>query len=178
MRLDPRRIENRISNKIDQKISQTITGLWMGAVISLLLLGGFAWGAWFIWSTVKESMEDRKRPAASKTKHDAALSDWDGEAPFTCGGVDEVKLKGVKAKLDGQTAVTVNANCRLELVDVEIDADVAVLARGNGVVTVKGGRLAGAKSAVVAEANATVTGKGVEVSGATHATGHARIDVK
>jgi hypothetical protein len=178
VRVDQSRLAAKIERKIDQKISQTITGLWMGALFFVLFLGAFGWGAWFIYSKVTEAMDERGKPSKNKVAHDEALSDWDGKEPFTCGGVDEVVIKKVKAKLDGETAITVSANCKLSLVDVDLDAEVGILARGNGEVTIKGGSIKGSKAAIVAEANATVTGKGTEVSGAKKPSGHGHIDVK
>lgn len=59
---------------------------------------------------------------------------WDGEAPFRCGGNDEIRIEGVTANLPGQTAVTADLNCEVTIVDSEITAATGIDASGNGTI--------------------------------------------
>src|SRR6185436_9241770 len=45
---------------------------------------------------------------------------WDGSEPFRCGANDSVTIHDVTANLANQTAITVEANCELEITDSNI----------------------------------------------------------
>jgi hypothetical protein len=106
----------------------------------------------------------------------AKAESWDGKTPFSCGGNDKVTITNVNAKLASGTAINAGANCEAQLVNVTIDAPIAISALGSAKVTVKGGSVTGSEFAAKAlGANAQITFQGTAVSGKTQALGGAKI---
>jgi hypothetical protein len=148
------------------------TLVWWGigcAIVGLVIVGLLGLG-WYIYGEYRASTGGPK-PATGKAK----TAKWDGKKPFSCGGSDHVKLSGVTAKLGSGTAVTAGANCRLELVNVNITAPTGISALSNAVVTVNGGSVTGKTFAAKALGNAQITFKGTKVKGKTQALGSAKI---
>ncbi len=99
---------------------------------------------------------------------------WSGHAPFTCGGNASMELRGARASLPGQIAIIAEGNCALTLVDVEVSAETAVLARGNARVNVHGdSTLQGDRFAVEAQGNSEVNAYGATVLGGVDVKGNA-----
>jgi hypothetical protein len=102
---------------------------------------------------------------------------WDGSAPFSCAGNDDIAVKGVHAQFNAGTAVTVSGNCHFTCTDCTIKAPVAFDVAGNGSVTVVNGNVAGTTMLVDATGNAHVNISGnVVSSGAVHQSGNARVN--
>jgi hypothetical protein len=158
----------RIERDIRNKISGWIWGLVIGAFILLLMAGIFGW---VIWTAMKASKEtgEASNPASAK-----AVT-WDGKSGYTCGGIDNVTIEKVTAKLATGTAITAMGNCQLTLVNVDITAPVVVEASANAVVTFKGGSVNGSTNSAVATANGKVDFQGTTVKGPTKAAGNAKV---
>lgn len=82
---------------------------------------------------------------------------WDGEAPFFCGGDDDVTVKGVKAEFTAGTAMIAIHKCRFTCIDCQIKAPVAIEAAGNAVVTIVHGDITGTELLAKAHDNAIVS---------------------
>ena len=63
---------------------------------------------------------------------------WDGKSTFVCGMGDRVELRDVKAKLD-TTAIKMDLGCGLKLVDVDIEAPVAISGQAADRLVIEGG---------------------------------------
>lgn len=74
---------------------------------------------------VTAQMQDVLRRARD---HRYVPAQWDGSSTFVCGLGDRLELRGVKAQLD-TTAIRMEMGCGLRLVDVEIDAPIAISGR-------------------------------------------------
>jgi hypothetical protein len=154
----------------DKAVSNLIW--WAGGCLIMSLVGiGVLGLGWYIYGEVLAGASGQG-PATSSTVTEAS---WDGKTPFTCAAGQNLKLSKVKATLASGTAITASASCKLELVDVEIDAPVPLQALGNAEVSVKGGKLKGKPDAVKALGNAKVTLAGTTVEGKTSALGGAKI---
>lgn len=144
--------------------------VWWGigcVVVGLVVVGALGLGFW-IWREAKTGTA----AAEHKAKEVAA---WDGKSELSCGGSDEITIEKVHAKLDKGTAITAGANCKLTLIDVEIDAPIAIQAGGSAKITIKGGSLTGKEAAIKALGNADVTLDGTQVTGKKEALGAAKI---
>ena len=102
---------------------------------------------------------------------------WSGNAPFRCGGNASMEVRGAQASLPGQVAIIAEQNCELTLVDVEVSAETAVLARGNARVNVHGdSTLQGDRFAVEAQGNSEVNAYGATIVGGVDVRGNASFD--
>lgn len=90
---------------------------------------------------------------------------WDGTAPLTCGGSDELTFDGVSANLPGQTAVLAAGNCHVVLTNCTISAAQAVAATGNAHVVLRGGSVSGEGVALSTSGNAHILVDGARVVG-------------
>jgi hypothetical protein len=105
---------------------------------------------------------------------------WDGRQPFHCGVNDTVRIDGVTANLPGQTAIVVEQNCDVEIVNSHITALEGIRADGNRRVVVRNstivasgtGITAGGNKEVLLE-NSTIDAGGVGVA----AGGNVRVTV-
>jgi hypothetical protein len=99
---------------------------------------------------------------------------WSGDAPLVCGGNSAMEVRGAQASLPGQVAIVAEQNCSLTLIDVEVTAETAVLARGNARVVIKGdSTLQGDRFAVEALGNSEVVARGVTLLGGVDVKGNA-----
>jgi len=162
--------EEALAKQADEKAKSDFIWWIIGAVVVLAVIGGLGGLGIFIWYKVKHSGE-----TAAENKAAAAAS-WDGKSPFSCGGSDQVKIEGVKAKLKDGTAIHAGASCHLELVDVEIEAPIAIETGASAVVTVKGGRIEGKDAAAKALGASKITFSGTKVTGKKEALGAAKIE--
>ena len=154
-----------LKQQLGDKAKSTV--IWWGigcAVIGLVgvLLLGIGWYAY-------TQVVATSAPAASKAVADAT---WDGTTPFVCTGGKNMRLSNVTAS----KGITANANCVLELVNVNVTAPTALSALGGAQVTVKGGSLTGTIAAVSALGSGTkVTLQGTTLSGPKKSLGGAEI---
>lgn len=159
-----------LAKQATEKAKTELVWWGIGCVVVGLVVIGLAGLGFYIWYQVKKSSSPPSADSAEVEK-----ASWDGKAEFTCGGNDSVKIEGVKAKLASGTAITAQGSCRLELVDVEIDAPIAIYAGANAKVVVKGGAVQGKDAAAKALGNATITFEGTKVTGKKDALGGAKI---
>ena len=101
--------------------------------------------------------------------------EWDGSAPYECGGTDKVTLSGSHASLPGKTAVSAGGNCQLTLEGVDLDAEVAVSAGGNAKVVIMGGKVKGSPNAIEVGGNASVDVQGATVEGKGKPSGNGKL---
>lgn len=108
----------------------------------------------------------------------APWNSWDGTGPFRCGGNDSVRISGVTANLPRDTAITVEANCELEIVDSNITAWQGIEAGGNRRVVIRNSTIRATGTGIRADGNKHIElinstviasgGPGVEASGIAH----------
>ena len=67
-----------------------------------------------------------------------SLTPWDGKSTFVCSMGNRVELRDVKAKLD-TTAIKMELGCGLKLVDVDIEAPVAISGQAADRLIIEGG---------------------------------------
>jgi len=156
--LDTDKLGDYAKRKVDQKISGCIIGAII-SVVALLILIAVAVYVWWAWQDSNAGSSSSASPGSAKTVS------WSGKSTYTCMSGSN-KIEGVTAKLKKGEAVKAMGNCALFLVDVDIQAPVAIKAMGNAKVTVIGGRITGTKHSVDAGGNAKVTLKqGAKVKG-------------
>ncbi len=104
---------------------------------------------------------------------------WDGSQPFRCGGNDSVRISGVHANLPRATAITIEANCEVEIIDSEITAWEGIRADGNRRVLIRnstirasgvGIRAGGNKEIELDNSTVIAEGYGVEADGIARVT--------
>jgi hypothetical protein len=117
-----------------------------GVLPSFMMTGGFGG---FFFGGRKSALEGVE---ISPSVRAGGPSKWDGTTPFTCGGNDSVTLTGITAELGEATAMTVEANCELRLVDCTIRGWDGIHASGNRAVVLENSRI-------------EVEGAGIVVSG-------------
>ncbi len=140
----------------------------IGAAIVLLVLIGLAGLAWYVYREFKNPSTGTGSAAnddADGKDKKSNVTAWDGKSPFECKGNDKVTIDGVTAKLDKGAAITAKANCKVELINVDITAPTGVVAESNAVVTVKGGSVTGTEAAAKTSGNAKITFSGTKISG-------------
>jgi hypothetical protein len=148
------------------------------AVASSAIARGISWLVWTIVMVVIVLVVGGGALFAFVSKQSSFASSlvWDGKTPFTCGGNDDVSVKGVHAELASGTAITVNNNCSFTCTDCTIKAPTAIEVGGNGSVTIVNGSITGTELLVDASANAHVNISGnVTASGLVKQAGNARI---
>lgn len=101
---------------------------------------------------------------------------WDGASPFVCKGNQDLTLRGVRARLDSGVAITAQGNCKLTLIDLDVEAPVAVKGEGNAQITVQGGRLKGETAAVQATALSKFKLTNVAIEGKVDRKGAAKVE--
>src|SRR5512140_1194228 len=159
------------SGKMERDLKNKVSSMIWGWVIGAVILGVIA--VVFVGVGVWVYMQSKNTTASASGSIAAPQSvKWDGTAPFSCGGVDVVKLEKVKATVAAGTAITAGGNCQLTLVNVDVTAPLPIDASGNAKVTVTGGSLKGAPEAIVASANSSVTVSGTTVNGKTKSSGN------
>jgi hypothetical protein len=157
---------------VDQAKDKAKTELvWYGigcAVVGLVIIGLGGLG-WYVYAEAKKGSTAGSKSDSGETASgdasEAKEEKWDGKSPFTCGGNKKLKIKGVTAKLDKDTAITAQGNCQLTLEDCDITAKVGIEAGANAVVTVKGGKVTGTEAAAKALANSKIKFDGTKVTG-------------
>ena len=164
--------EQGLQNQLVEKVKSTIIWWAIGGFVILCVVIGLAILGWYVWRQVDATTSGKPNSAKSE---DADKTKWDGKSGFTCGGSDNVRIEKTHAKLDGDTAITAQGSCRIELVDVDIDAKVGIQAGANAVVIVKGGKVSGSEAAANALGNAKITFDGTKVTGKKKALGNAKI---
>lgn len=101
---------------------------------------------------------------------------WDGKSALECGGNDNMTIENVTTTLPG-TAVIVDGNCHLKLVNCHIKADTVFELSGNAQVRLEGGTFEG-ETAIDASGNSVVRIAGATVTGKRKHRANARIDGK
>lgn len=163
--LDTQGLADQVTNKVRSEV------VWwgIGCVIVGIVVVGLGGLGFYIYRTAKSSVGPNTASA-----DDASDKKWDGKSELTCGGSDNLRIKGVTAKVD-DTAVTALGNCRIELVDCDITGKVGISAGANAVVVVKGGKVTGKDEAASALGNAQITFDGTKVTGKKKSLGGAKI---
>ncbi len=159
-----------LANQVTNKVRNEVVWYGIGCVIVGLVVIGLGGLGWYIYHQVKVS----SGPNTAKSE-DAEETKWDGKTPFTCGGSDNVKIKGVTANLEKDTAITALGNCRVELVDCDITAKTGIETGAGAIVVVKGGRVTGKDEAASALGTSSITFTGTKVTGKKKALGAAKI---
>jgi len=157
-----------LKNQAVDKAKSTIIWWAIGCVIIGLVFLGLAGLGGYIYWTARSSMSG---PATSSAG--AGTADWDGKSTFSCAANDNKIIKGVTAKLSSGEAIKASGNCRLEVIDCNIEAPKGIDATGNAHVTVKGGSVTSSDLAGYAMGNASITFEGTKVSGKTKTLGPA-----
>jgi hypothetical protein len=105
------------------------------------------------------------------------LIGWDGREPFRCGSNDRVTISGVTANLPNQTAIVVEENCEVEIVDSHIAALEGIRADGNRRVVVRNSTIVATRTGITADGNkeielenSTVDASGVGVAAGGNVT--------
>lgn len=160
----------RIERDIKNKISSIIWGWIIGGFI--LLVMAIVGVVLFFFVRSQQAQIENPAPAGGGAQKTVS---WDGKSPFSCGGTDNVLVKGTTANLSAGPAVSVMGTCALELDDVNITAPQGINAMGSVKVTVKGGSIKSTGVAINAMGNATVDVQGATVTGKTNAMGAAKI---
>jgi hypothetical protein len=158
-----------LADQVTNKVRSEVTWWAIGCGVVALVVIGLAGLGFYIYRQAKGSLGPNTASA-----EDADEKKWDGKSELTCGGSDNIRVKGVTASLD-DTAVTAQGNCRIELVDCDITAKTAISAGANAVVVVKGGKVTGKSEAASALGNAKITFDGTKVTGKKSALGGAKI---
>lgn len=81
---------------------------------------------------------------------------WDGSAPFSCSGNEDVRIEGVHASLPNQTAIRASVNCDLTIVDSDITAARGIDASGNGTIRLENTTLRTSETGIEASMNKRV----------------------
>jgi LSD1 subclass zinc finger protein len=81
------------------------------------------------------------------------LAAWDGTRPFSCGGNDSVVIEDVTAVLPEDTAITIEANCEVRIVNSTITARRGIRADGNRRVVIEKSRIQSTSTAIWADGN-------------------------
>lgn len=145
------------------------TVIWWAAgclIVFVVFVGLAGLGGYIYYTTVNATAPSTAPGKAAK---------WDGKTPFTCSGVDNVKLEGVTANLASGTAITASGNCKLELVNCNITAPIGIDASANSSVEVKGGSVNSTQFSAKGAANSKITFSGTKVTGKTQATASSKI---
>ncbi len=150
------------------------------AVIVVLLLGGGA--AVYLLAVRTPGGKDAAAspgpaPADTGTAGEPRLlptGGWDGRGTFTCRGMDQVHLRNVVARIDGD-GITATGNCELTCDDCTIEAARAITATGNALLTFNRGRIIGHDRAAYAGSNAVVTFSGAAVTGGIETQGFGEV---
>ncbi|MCA9629194.1 MAG: hypothetical protein KC766_16045 [Myxococcales bacterium] len=159
------------------KAKSKLIGCVIAAVIGFIVLIGIIGLAWYIYAEAKKSTVTPATPGgAAAAASDLKDADWDGKTPFTCGGNDAYKIKGVTAKLTSGTAISAGANCTLVIEDSNIEAPTGVSALGNSNITIKGGSVKGKTAALKAIGNCKITVEGAKIDGKVTKLGKAVIE--
>jgi len=81
------------------------------------------------------------------------LPAWDGTRPFSCGGNDSVVIENVTAVLPEDTAITIEANCDVRILNSTITARRGIRADGNRRVVIEKSRIQSTSTAIWADGN-------------------------
>ncbi len=84
---------------------------------------------------VQDLHEAQRQPAEGRY----VRTPWDGRSTFRCGMGDRVELRDVDAKIEHGPAITMQLGCALKLVDVDIEAPVAIEGQGGDRLVIDGG---------------------------------------
>ena len=153
---------------VQQAKSALLLWLIIGGVV--VVAGGIT--AFIMWRNMKKEFDKdmgtvNAAIASIGASGQPAKPAWDGKSPLTCAGADHVHVEGVTATFTSGTAITANASCQVELVNVNITAPVAIEANNSAHVTVTGGSIKGTTNAAVAQNAAEITFSGTKVEGPT-----------
>ncbi|MBW2254173.1 MAG: hypothetical protein JRI25_06185 [Deltaproteobacteria bacterium] len=176
--VDKERLRGRITHRVEQKINQYIFGCVFTVIFTSCMGLGFLGAGVYIVAVVGKAFSERGTPAEAGGTQAGVPTDWDGEAPFVCKGNDVVTLDHPDAHFEDGVAVTAEGNCALTLIEPNLSAPTALLARGNAEVSVLGGTLRGTDAAIRAEGLAKITGSGVSVEGEKVAAKLAAIEIE
>jgi hypothetical protein len=161
-----------------------IGGMWnyaVGCVLLLVLLSGVlftvaAVAAIFVLRSPSSTPDVVRVEATEPAAVAVAPSDWDGSAPFVCGGNEKKAISGVTAKLTTGPAVLAQGSCMLVIRDTTIEAPIAVETSGSAKVTIEGGTLTGSKNAIVAGGASRINVSGTKVTGGVKKKGAAKVE--
>ena len=168
--VDTAHLGKQLEQKAKDKVSNFIWGLVIGGIILALI------AFLFIGVAVYAYMQMGKAGSATTAGGAAPkAASWDGKAPYTCDGNENVLFDGVTAKLSTGTAITVDGNCHVTLKNCHITAPTGIQADGNGQVTIDGGDLTGTDTAIKAVGISKITVTGAKVTGKVTKDGLAKV---
>jgi hypothetical protein len=170
-----------LANQVKEKAKSQVIWWGIGCFITFLVVAGLCGLGYYIYlevdkSTASTSSDKGKSGDDDEDGTEAETVEWDGKEPFSCGGSKKIKIEGVKAKINKGTAITAQANCELELEDVDIVADVGIQTGANAVVRVKGGSVEGKTAAAKALGKSKIIFDGTKVKGKKEKLGGAKIE--
>lgn len=84
---------------------------------------------------VQDLHEANRQPAEGRY----VRTPWDGTSTFRCAMGDRVELRDVKARIQSGPAITMQMGCALKLVDVDIEAPVAIEGQSGDRLVIDGG---------------------------------------
>lgn len=91
------------------------------------------------------------------------LTEWDGTTTFVCGFNERIEIRNVDAKLGTGAAIQMQMGCALKLVDVNIDAPIAIDGRTSDRLVIEGGTFnVSRKGIVVATCEVDITDLKIE----------------
>jgi hypothetical protein len=162
--LDTKGLETQLKNKAKSEI------IWygIGCAILLVVVGGLGGLGLFIYYAAKSG-------SSPSSTGKPVTATWDGKSTFNCGGNDVVKIEKVTSKLTSGSAIEAGGNCKLELVNVNISAPIAIKAGANAIVTVTGGTVEGTTYAVQGLGSSQVKFSGTKVTGKNQTLGGAKV---
>jgi hypothetical protein len=169
-----------LANQVKEKAKSEVIWWGIGCTVIFLVVAGLGGLAYWIYLEADKSTASPSSKKGDKggggDEDEAETVEWDGKEPFSCGGSKKIKIEGVKAKVNKGTAITAQANCELELEDVEIVADIGIQTGANAVVRVKGGSVEGKTAAAKALGNSQIIFDGTKVKGKKEKLGGAKIE--
>ncbi|MCC7536838.1 MAG: hypothetical protein IT379_11520 [Deltaproteobacteria bacterium] len=160
-----------LKEQVTEKAKSTVIWWAIGCVIiGIVLVGALGLGI-YIWLEIKKTSSG----STSTDSSEATAATWDGTAPYSCGGNENVRIENVTATFAAGTAISAGGSCQLTLVNVNVTAPTALSAGANARVTVTGGSLTGTEHSVSALGASQVTMSGTRVTGPTQRLGAATI---
>lgn len=168
-----------LANQVKEKAKTEVIWWGIGCFVIFCVVAGLGGlGYWIYLEADKSTATPSKKgdKGSDGDDEEAETAEWDGKDTFTCGGSKKLKIEGVKAKVNKGAAINAQANCELELEDVEIVADIGIQTGANAVVRVKGGSVEGKSAAAKALGNSQIIFDGTKVKGKKEKLGGAKIE--
>lgn len=140
-------------------------GAIIGSIVMFVLIAGFTL---FMMRSSGVPMKSVAETLTGPT--------WDGKSALECSGNDNLTFENVDATLPG-TAIIMNGNCHVKLVNCHVKADTVMELGGNSQIRLEGGSYEG-EVAIDAGGNSVVRIAGATVTGKRKHKANARIDGK